>query len=192
MACFRLASISNLKISNNVDLKPKFFDHFSSRANIDPKIFEPISGRGTFKHLNFRAERVDPRACSGSFTSLVASFYGIAGQGNKNSYLWHVDKNRWVKGPQYHKKINKTFHYSCALALNKSSILFIGLLEVEEFWKFNNAFPNKYTVIYNFDTKLWIDQESLNYHINDIGNFEYTYLTACNIHHEKKNKRYHF
>ena len=126
----------------------------------------------------------------------AGSFYGIAGQGNKNSYLWHVDKNRWVKGPLYHKKINKTFHYSCALALNKSSILFIGLVEVgcmecslEEFLEVNDGFANKYSVIYNFDTKLWIDQESLNYHRDDIGNFEYTYLTACNIHHGKKKKR---
>ena len=126
----------------------------------------------------------------------AGSFYGIAGQGNKNSYLWHVDKNRWVKGPQYHNKINKTFHYSCALALNKSSILFIGLVEVgcmecslEEFLEVNDGFANKYSVIYNFDTKLWIDQESLNYHRDDIGNFEYTYLTACNIHHGKKKKR---
>ena len=70
VARFRLASISSINISNNVDLEPKFFEHFSSRANIEPKNFEPISSRATFDHLNFRAERVDLRACNGSFTSL--------------------------------------------------------------------------------------------------------------------------
>ena len=74
VARFRLASISSIKISNNVDLEPKFFEHFSSRANIEPKNFEPISSRATFDHLNFRAERVDLRACNGSFTSLSMAF----------------------------------------------------------------------------------------------------------------------
>ena len=128
----------------------------------------------------------------------TGSFYEFVGQGNKNSYLWQIDKKKWVKGPKYHNKINKTFHYSCAVALNNSAILFIGLIEVmhstgqsmDEFEEINEGFPNKYNVLYNFISKLWIEQESLDFHRDNIGNFDYMYSTTCIIIHGKKNKRY--
>ena len=128
----------------------------------------------------------------------IGSFYDFVGQGNKNSYLWHIEKKKWVKGPKYHNKINKTFHYSCAVALNKSAILFTGLVEVKhsigqslnEFEDLNDGFPNKYNVLYNFNSKLWIEQESLDFRKDNIGNFEYMYSTTCVVNHGKKDKRY--
>ena len=70
------------------------------------------------------------------------------GKKNKNSYIWSTKKKKWFPGPEYHRQTKYIFHYSCAVPLNVSAILFVGLQKLlngnddglanEEFFRLND------------------------------------------------------
>ena len=112
------------------------------------------------------------------------------GQGNKHSYLWNIKKRKWIQGPEYAKITHYTFKSTCALTLNASSVLFVGLLRLDlpvYLNEFYNQYPNSYTAIYNFDTKKWIEQEKLFTTWDE--NMYFTYNTACTVEQNKSDKR---
>ena len=107
---------------------------------------------------------------------------------NPNSYLWSMNKKRWFKGPQYYSKTKYVFHYTCGIPLNSSAILFVGLKNTNNFDTTIN--PNKYVCIYNFDTKTWVEQDSLIFRVNDLQLMKYDYNPACVIEQNKDSSRY--
>ena len=125
--------------------------------------------------------------------------YGeLRGERNPNSYLWSLKKKKWLKGPQYDQKTKFAFHYSCGVALNSTAILFIGLLKIKhspdglslfDIFELNEDFPNKYVCIYNFERKMWVEQESLDFTMNDIHYFTHDYNPSCVVEQNKKSSR---
>ena len=122
----------------------------------------------------------------------------VRGKRNPNSYLWSLKKKKWLKGPQYYQKTKYAFHYSCGVALNSTAVLFVGLLKVinssddlslSEFLELNEHFPNKYVSIYNFERKIWVEQEPLDFTMNDVRNFDYDYNPSCVVEQNKKSSR---
>ena len=112
------------------------------------------------------------------------------GQENKNSKLWSIKKRKWINGPEYPHSTKYTFRHTCALTLNASSILFIGLLRMDLPVYLNemyDQYPNSYTVIYNFDKDEWNAQESLFTTWDE--DMYFSYSTACTIEQQKKEKR---
>ena len=87
---------------------------------------------------------------------------------NEQSYIWHIQKKKWMYGPKYDHLLKFTFHYACPIAMNSSAVLFIGLFYVDP-ESFNIQYPKpKYTMMYNFESKTWTQQDSL-YFENDRG-----------------------
>ena len=138
------------------------------------------------------------------FESNCGFFTGFFSK-NKNSYLWNINKRKWITGPQYHKETKYIFHYTCPLALNSSAIIFIGLEKFDlaaltlaaqtnnfdsiDFINKNGSFIPKFTSIYNFDTKSWIDQDSLDFTMKGDLKFEFDYNPACAIEQRKNESR---
>ena len=82
---------------------------------------------------------------------------------NEYSYIWNTYKKRWTQGPKYYHLMKYTFHYACPIALNTTAVLFIGLFYVDtEATDFQYPKP-KHTMIYNFETKTWTKQQSLDF-----------------------------
>ena len=98
---------------------------------------------------------------------------------------------------------------ACALALNSSAVLVVGLIKALDFsasWskEDDGLFPNTETSIYNFETKRWILQESIHYntsegstlllqepiHFNLFPPQKFVYSYACQIVPDKKWNRY--
>ena len=128
--------------------------------------------------------------CFGTLSTFLEWFDPAYGQGNLNSNLWSIKKRKWIDGPEYPHDTNYTFKHTCALALNASSVLFIGLLRMDLPVYLNemyDQYPNSYTVIYNFDKDEWNAQESLFTTWDE--DMYFSYSTACTIEQQKKEKR---
>ena len=123
------------------------------------------------------------------FKAGINSRYEIS----SNSLIWSVPKHKWLKGP----KIEKTkyrFINACALAINVSSVLFIGLSTNKNtgFDGFDNLkyTPNDITAIYNFKLNKWQQQDSLYFKSSfEDNDFEYSYELSCSVVHEKTRNR---
>ena len=88
---------------------------------------------------------------------------------------------------------------ACALALNSSAVLIVGLIEAIDFsasypWDKDGLIPNTATAIYNFETKSWSLQEPIDYNTgwNKPQPFEYIYSYTCQIIPDKKWNRYKY
>ena len=80
---------------------------------------------------------------------------------------------------------------SCALALNSTAVLVIGLIPTNDFNSFHSdeeigILPNTASAIYNFQSNKWIQQDSL-FHDNFVFGFMYDF--TCHIVQEKSKKR---
>ena len=112
-------------------------------------------------------------------------------RGTNNSQIWSLSKQKWIPGPSYPKgyfSLN-----SCAIALNYTAVLVIGLIPIpnqafDEIYIYTHigSIPNHATLIYNFQRNSWAEQESLPYEKNPL---EFVYDNACQVIHEKNRKR---
>ena len=80
---------------------------------------------------------------------------------------------------------------SCALALNSTAVLLIGLIPTNDFNSFHSDeeigwLPNTASAIYNFQSNKWIQQDSLSY---DNLVFGFMHDFTCHIVQEKSKKR---
>ena len=76
-----------------------------------------------------------------------------------------------------------TFHYACPIALNTSAVLFIGLFYVETD-TYDVQYPKpKHTMIYNFETKTWTKQDSLDFEEENLTGYDQN--MACTTEHNK-------
>ena len=82
---------------------------------------------------------------------------------SEQSYIWNIQKKKWTYGPKYEHVMKFTFHYACPIALNTSAVLFIGLFYVEKVSYIFQVPKPKHTYIYNFETKIWTQQDSLDF-----------------------------
>ena len=130
----------------------------------------------------------------------------IEWKGSDNSQVWSMTKKRWMIGPALMKDYYAL--NACALALNSSAVLVIGLIKALDFSASypkdeDGLFPNTVTSIYNFETKRWILQDSIHYntskdwtllqepvHFNLFPPFKYVYSFTCQIIPDKKWNRY--
>ena len=127
-------------------------------------------------------------------------FWLIGGENgfyNENSYLWNIHKKKWIKGPHYYPNTKYDFKYACGLSLNSTAVLFIGLKKFDmfsmaDFMDENYRIVPKFTTIYNFERKTWIEQDSLNFTQNDITNIFYEDNRTCTIDHGKNRSRFDF
>ena len=69
-------------------------------------------------------------------------------KGSANSYLWSIPKNEWLTGPNV-SQTNYEFINACALALNATTVLFIGLSDSTNYGN-RSHIPNDLTATYNF------------------------------------------
>ena len=69
-------------------------------------------------------------------------------KGSANSYLWSIPKNEWLTGPNV-SQTNYEFINACALALNATTVLFIGLSDSTNYGNHSHI-PNDLTATYNF------------------------------------------
>ena len=112
-------------------------------------------------------------------------------RGSNGSQIWSLSKQKWTPGPSYPKgyfSLN-----SCAIALNSTAVLVIGLIPVpsqafDEIYNWNHigTIPNPATLIYNFQSKSWVEQDSVPYAGYP---WEYFYDYSCQVVHEKNRKR---
>ena len=112
---------------------------------------------------------------------------------SKNSILWSVARHAWLEGPAI-SNTNYIFINACALAINASSVLFIGL-SVWNPWDhlpINLYFiPNNITAIYNFESDRWQQQDSLYFPdiLPSVMNVEFSYEFTCSVLNEKTQQR---
>ena len=120
-----------------------------------------------------------------------------------NSILWSVPKHKWLAGPSTNETKFR-FINACAVAMNVSSVLFVGLSKKEEInpvngsttlnmsfqnWIYVDKPGNNITAIYNFELNRWQQQDSLYFnHSLDVIT-EYSYELTCSILHEKTGNR---
>ena len=117
--------------------------------------------------------------------------YGI----NANSMLWSLSKKKWLNGPDYMKETNIRFGHTCAIAINKTAVLFIGLQQDANYYFANNKdkVPNDIVITYNFEFYSWALQDFLPFNgsvpiKHTIS--EYVYAdTSCAVLHEKVRSR---
>ena len=113
------------------------------------------------------------------------------GKDNEFSYLWSIQKMKWIVGPNLLPNSDYIFHYTCSVALNSSAVLFIGISErvIEangDHYNPNNVtyydtnYKNNLVAIYNFDRNAWIIQQPINI---DVANERSPVI--CSIHHGK-------
>ena len=121
----------------------------------------------------------------------------IEWKGNNNSQVWSMTKKKWMKGPTLMKGYYAL--NTCALALNSSAVLIVGLIEAIDFsasypWDKDGLIPNTATAIYNFQTKSWSLQEPIDYNTgwNKPQPFEYIYSYTCQIIPDKKWNKYKY
>ena len=121
---------------------------------------------------------------------------GENGFSNENSYLWNIHKKNWIKGPQYIQNTRYDFKYACGLALNSTAVLFAGLkkkfsiFSMADFLDENDRVVPKFTTIFNFERKAWIEQDALNFTQNDVNNIYYEDNRTCAIDHGKNKSRF--
>ena len=70
-------------------------------------------------------------------------------KGSVYSYLWSIPKNVWLTGPNV-SQTNYEFINACALALNATTVLFIGLSNSTSYGN-RSYIPNDLTATYNFE-----------------------------------------
>ena len=70
-------------------------------------------------------------------------------KGSANSYLWSIPKNVWLTGPNV-SQTNYEFINACTLALNATTVLFIGLSNSTSYGN-RSYIPNDLTATYNFE-----------------------------------------
>ena len=117
---------------------------------------------------------------------------GENGFSNENSYLWNIHKKNWIKGPQYRPNTKYDFKYACGLALNSTAVLFVGLkklFSMADLMDENYKVVPKFTTIFNFERKAWIEQDSLNFTQSDVNNIYYEDNRTCSIDHGKNRSR---
>ena len=111
---------------------------------------------------------------------------------SKNSILWSIAKHAWLEGPAI-SNTNYIFINACALAINASSVLFVGLSTWDpwDYWGFNSYnIPNNITAIYNFEFDRWQQQDSLYFpDIPPIIEVEFSYEFTCSVLNEKTRQR---
>ena len=79
---------------------------------------------------------------------------------SKNSLLWSLDKKRWIYGPTIPSKY--AFVNSCAAALNSTSVLFVGISDIETSEITQSVVedtPNDIVALFDFETMKWIEQD---------------------------------
>ena len=120
--------------------------------------------------------------------------------------IWSISKNKWIEGPDYMKgqDIPIKFEHTCAIAINKTAVLFIGLQhdaildQRYEQYIINNTksksqVPNDITIIYNFEFHSWALQDFLPINGSVPGNHSISsYVlndTACGVIYEKVRSR---
>ena len=111
----------------------------------------------------------------------------VAYGGNNITYLWSIKKKRWFLGPN--KQLDPTLisSYACPIVLNSTVILFIGLIMESDYFDDVDG-PPKYTVTYDFETKAWLEQDSLDF-FNDKKVVRYEKNTACVMEKSKNSSR---
>ena len=117
--------------------------------------------------------------------------YGI----NENSMLWSLSKKKWLNGPDYMKEHIFRFGHTCAVAINKTAVLFIGLQDDDKYYYTNDKdkVPNDIVIIYNFEFNSWSLQDFLPFNgsvprkhtISAYFNND----TSCSVIHEKVRSR---
>ena len=105
---------------------------------------------------------------------------------NKNSYFWSIQKKKWVLGPKY-PALALAFDYACPIVLDSTTILFIGLVGKPNYYD-GPVGPPKYTLTYDFETKLWNQQDSLDFPTDEIVYHEKN--IACVLEKSKTSSRY--
>ena len=73
----------------------------------------------------------------------------LTAKGSVNSYLWSISKNVWLTGPNV-SHTNYEFINACALAMNATTVLFIGLSNSTSYGN-RSTIPNDLTATYNFE-----------------------------------------
>ena len=114
-----------------------------------------------------------------------------------NSVLWSIPKHKWLEGPSI-ENTGYQFIHACAVAINVSSVLFIGLSEIMKkpvytadghfmgTWDGLKRTANNITAIYNFELHKWEQQDYLNLYNSKT---DYSYELTCTIMHEKDKNR---
>ena len=74
---------------------------------------------------------------------------------SEQSYIWNINKKKWTYGPRYEHAMKFTFHYACPITLNTSAVEKVSYIK--------QVPKPKYTYIYNFETKIWTQQDSLDF-----------------------------
>ena len=104
---------------------------------------------------------------------------------NKNSYIWSIQKKKWFLGPKY-PGLDLAFDYACPIVLDSTTILFIGLAGKPNHYDDPFGTPN-HTITYDFETKLWNQQDSLNFPTDK--EVDYDRNTACVMEKSKNSSR---
>ena len=106
--------------------------------------------------------------------------------------IWSLSKNKWLKGPDSPEHTFR-FKHTCAIAINKTAVLFIGLYDDDILAKFDNQVPNDIVIIYNFEFNSWALQDFLpiNESVPRKSTISsYVHIdTSCGVIHEKVRSR---
>ena len=130
-------------------------------------------------------------SCSSPAAFFSSEVYSI----NDNSMLWSLSKKKWLNGPNYLWGTNLRFGHTCAVAINKTAVLFIGLRDDYKYYFANNKakVPNDNVIIYNFEFYSWALQDFLPFNGSVAIKHtisEYVYAdTSCAVLHEKVRSR---
>ena len=107
--------------------------------------------------------------------------------------IWSLSKNKWLKGPDSPEHIFR-FEHTCAIAINKTAVLFIGLYHDDILVNKNKIqVPNDIVIIYNFEFNSWALQDFLpiNGSVPKKSTISsYVHIdTSCGVFHEKVRSR---
>ena len=126
--------------------------------------------------------------------SANAGNYMVMLRKSSNSQIWSLNKKKWNNGPVLPSKYD--FINSCALALNSSTVLFVGVnsikgsenhqLDISTIVLESNQ--NNIAITFNFATNMWTEQENLTFpvyswldlYVNDF---------SCTVYNDKSTKR---
>ena len=117
----------------------------------------------------------------------VGLAYGAGGI--KSTYLWGIQKKKWFLGPNIHPDPAVILSYACPIVLNSTAILFIGLIKLDASSLLYASDSPNITMIFNFDTNAWTEQDSLDFTTKNIDINEYAHNPACAVDQQKTDKR---
>ena len=113
--------------------------------------------------------------------------------------IWSLSRNKWLKGPVIPEMpMPIRFAHTCAIAINKTAVLFIGLYDDDILAKFDynipmTQVPNDIVIIYNFEFNSWALQDFLpiNGSVPKKSTISsYVHIdTSCGVIHEKVRSR---